>query len=662
MSTWAVSISLGPVQRFIAAGRRSRDLWWGSTWLSELTWRLALVAVELPGVKGSVLPDKKRIERIVADRQQPPRFDRGYGGRVSNHLQLTVEAAADAAIQQVAQDLLEAASRGLAWIVCESFEEGKRQLTEAQCTALIDPNAWDEQISGILDGDFLEFFAAWAEVQLQKDSEDPVREAFKDADEHLQAVKMNRTFDAPIWTKPGRQKSHLDPGRDSVLLHHKSEHPHASRERRARARLGLSDGEHLDALGLARRVASFGPWAPRCEDLPVLPFPPVSRMAADPWLRGLGEDQLLPLRMVLAQAAKGDKAAFSAWCSLTCDPNETVEQKSSIQQLISKHLYPFDASILFDDGIATARAELGRLGLDDAPLKAVAAELNRLKEELASGVPEPYYAVLAMDGDGVGAALMNAKEQKAFLGFVKQLDKYADLVIRDDEAQSLRTHQGRAFYAGGDDLLGYLPLDHLLAALLDIDALFTREMEGVPGVSVSAGVVIAHVKDDLRAVRQAAQEALDRAKAARRDEGSARGYTCIVERPRSGAAREVCGPTLDLAPRLAGWVLALDQERVSLRTPEMLDSLADLQDEDAGISDTHPSILLAKGRALQQIRRDGGKDNPLLLKRIGAIKRWSDVRALAEELRIAARLHRSWQQGGERRAPLTATKTTRGAE
>lgn len=640
MSTWAVSISLGPVQRFIAAGRRSRDLWWGSTWLSDLTWRLARFATTLPGVQSVPLPDGGRVSRIEANRRQTSTFDRGYGGRVSNHLHLLVQATSGAEVARCVEAIQERAREILAEILEASLQAGKRQLTGGQPRALIDDVAWRSQLDAIRQGDFLEFFGAWAECA----GTDP-RSTFFKADQHLQAVKMTRTFDAPTWSQAGRQKSHLDPGRDSVLHHHQPGHPDSKAEQRARARLGIGDGEHLDALGFARRVACFGDDAPRCEDLPVLPFPPVSRMAADPWLRGLSKEApeaLRALREALGDAA-GDGSTFSAWCSLTCDPDKTVEHQPTIRRLVHAHIYPFDASILFDDGLTTARAELRRLGLDDG-LGGVKDALSKVMST-AKGGPEPYYAVLAMDGDGVGAALMKAADQAAFSRLVKRLDEYADCVIRDGHPLSLRAHQGRAFYAGGDDLLGYLPLDHLLPALTNIDALFTQKMGGVPDVSVSAGVVIAHVKDDLREVRQAAQEALDRAKSARRDDDSDRGYTCIVERPRSGVAREICGPTRDLVPRLAGWVRALEAERISLRTPQLLDELARLQDDKANIPDNHAAVVLARGRILQQIHRDGQGADPHLVNRLLRTTRWSEVRALAEELRISARLHRSWRQG-----------------
>ena len=36
MKPWLLAISIGPVQEFIAAARKTRDLWFGSTMLSEV--------------------------------------------------------------------------------------------------------------------------------------------------------------------------------------------------------------------------------------------------------------------------------------------------------------------------------------------------------------------------------------------------------------------------------------------------------------------------------------------------------------------------------------------------------------------------------------------------------------------------------------------------
>src|SRR5215510_8856706 len=47
--TYLHAIAIGPVQEFIASARRSRDLWFGSWLLSELSKAAAKAIVEQPG-------------------------------------------------------------------------------------------------------------------------------------------------------------------------------------------------------------------------------------------------------------------------------------------------------------------------------------------------------------------------------------------------------------------------------------------------------------------------------------------------------------------------------------------------------------------------------------------------------------------------------------
>ncbi len=47
---FVLALSIGPVAHFIAAGRRSRDLWYGSTWLSKTTIEVAKYLRDQPHV------------------------------------------------------------------------------------------------------------------------------------------------------------------------------------------------------------------------------------------------------------------------------------------------------------------------------------------------------------------------------------------------------------------------------------------------------------------------------------------------------------------------------------------------------------------------------------------------------------------------------------
>lgn len=62
-TSWLLQISVGPVQEFIAAARRTRDLWFGSSMLSEIS-KAAAKAVKdaeaeliFPEPNGDLKPD-----------------------------------------------------------------------------------------------------------------------------------------------------------------------------------------------------------------------------------------------------------------------------------------------------------------------------------------------------------------------------------------------------------------------------------------------------------------------------------------------------------------------------------------------------------------------------------------------------------------------------
>jgi CRISPR-associated protein Cmr2 len=70
--------TLGPVQDFIAAAKRCRDLWFGSWLLSELSKSAAQAVAQYPGVGHGAL-----IFPYVAD-PQTPRARHWYVGRKQN--------------------------------------------------------------------------------------------------------------------------------------------------------------------------------------------------------------------------------------------------------------------------------------------------------------------------------------------------------------------------------------------------------------------------------------------------------------------------------------------------------------------------------------------------------------------------------------------------
>lgn len=630
MPTYHLDISIGPVGDFIAGGRRSRDLWWGSTWVSECTRAVALALAERDDVQ-LVVPSPKRLDEIdeigLLDAFKDPALGRRFhGGRIANHIRATVEAESSAALATLVASLKTTAHKHLADILAACKTRGESRIGTARFAQLVDLELWDRQLAAVRSGDFLELGAAWA-----LDA--------KRAGRLLAASKSTRRFGAPAGDASGRPKSHLDLGRDSVLR--KDLH-------QVRGSLGLGHDEQLDAIGLARRIAAFAEDdAPK---LPVLPFPPISRVAVDPWLATVERhhgDTLKRLQVALHRARNDD--TFSLWCSAAVDPEHDLATPREQQT------FPFDASLLLEDGPATLRALVTRTfpGHPQDHLNRVAEHVRVLHAARGLGPPPGYYALLAADGDRVGQVLDQLHKHEV-PHLVDALDEFADAAARH-----ICQHHGRAFFTGGDDVLAYVPVDVLLwhpgdgdrGLLEDLADLFDRHVNGAlarlgkaPDASLSFGVAIAHVKDDLRAVRRSAQDALDDAK---RHKGPSKAGPAlsIRERVRSGEERSCTGMLAGLASDLRHWVDLCHIGELSQRSAHHLlelHAMFSTRHEDDADDDGGGHLGLALARASESLRRrrrdaEPGPAAPLAL-RLKGLQTWRDVRTLAHELLLAERI------------------------
>lgn len=130
-----------------------------------------------------------------------------------------------------------------------------------------------------------------------------------------------------------------------------------------------------------------------------------------------------------------------------------------------------------------------------------------------------YYAMLMLDGDHIGSAIKHA-DQKKLEQISGQMATFSSQIaaneIQRDEIQ------GELIYSGGDDLLAVLPLATALQGALNVNTTFTKLFAEVnkgqkEPITCSAGLVIAHYKEDMRLVLQAARKAEKRAKDGGRD-------------------------------------------------------------------------------------------------------------------------------------------------
>ena len=206
-------LSIGPVQGFIAAARKTRDLWFGSHLLSEIS-KATAMAVEKCGGK-LIFPGDANLE------------DKNVS--VANVVLAEVESDP----KSVADRAKKAAET--CW---KKFAEDAKQkvLDLANSKNVLREKHWDNQIN-----DFLELHAAWVPFQEDyKNNRDRVMRL-------LAGRKACRDF-LPATGEHGLPKSSLDGARETVL---EKELPATFRQN-----LHIRDGEQLDAIGVVKRFAN----------------------------------------------------------------------------------------------------------------------------------------------------------------------------------------------------------------------------------------------------------------------------------------------------------------------------------------------------------------------------------------------------------------------
>jgi CRISPR-associated protein Cmr2 len=350
-------------------------------------------------------------------------------------------------------------------------------------------DVWNEQVEEVL-----EFYAVWAPVDGDyKASRHTVEKA-------LAARKNLRDFAPWRHDRTGAPKSSLDGGRVSVLK--------ADRNSPEFKRLRISDGEQLDAIGLIKR-AGFEPEQ----------FVPLVNIAAGAWLRAAAE----LVGEELAGVCNGCK--------------EMGIPAVSRPDLPAVELLPFDASVLYPSRWAALFKELDREEVGAEAARQWGQEnvrpLLRRMREAGKGEPPSYVACLAADGDDMGETIDCLEEPEANRAFSRALAGFPEDARQIVEQE----HRGSLIYAGGDDVLAFLPAATAPECAAALARAFRKRLEkdlsgNVPTLSVGIGV--GHVIEQMSLLLELAREAEREAKKQKDKDALA-----IVVDKRSGGERRL---------------------------------------------------------------------------------------------------------------------------
>ncbi len=151
-----------------------------------------------------------------------------------------------------------------------------------------------------------------------------------------------------------------------------------------------------------------------------------------------------------------------------------------------------------------------------------------LNTDFDEKVPEeqPYFAVLIADGDKMGQLIANKKTPSEHRELSRQLANFA----RKAKDVVENGYSGMAVYAGGDDLLAFLPVTNAVSCAREIYDLFHDEV----GNNLSAGIAVAHYRQPLSITLEAARAAERKAK-------EKRNSLAVTLQTRSGSPTTITG-------------------------------------------------------------------------------------------------------------------------
>jgi len=546
-------ISIGPVQEFIASARRSRDLWYGSWLLSELSKAAALHLATTCGVEKLIFPAVDSLDKLAPAQITNDPED------VLNVANKVVAIVPDKEIvETVATDVEKAVCtrltglRDKAWgKVRGPFED--RTLAEAQVDAL------------------LEF--VWAAVHYNE--EEGYKQARDTCEALLAARKVTRDFAQMVGT--AQPKSSLDGLRESVIPEGKypnREDSDDARNEKIKAlydEYGAGRAERLSGVDLLKRKGSWG-----------VRFPSTSHIAALPFLALLGEGRLDKLA-----------ALAKALSDIGVKIDERKENDSNAPDDAPLH----DLSFLFNSRLTDSP-------LNEAKLKE-AREVQSIffRDHTNKREPLPYYALLQADGDRMGVAIDHQTTDEGHKRISGALARFANQV-----RAIVSKHQGALVYCGGDDVLAFLPLHTAVECAKDLATTFAHEEDGLGkfkdengnAPTLSAGLVIVHHLEPLSDALHLVREAERKAKTPGMGDRNA---LAITLSKRGGADRTIWDKWGAMDARLTDFVALHRRDQIPDGAAYDLGRIADEMGLEEGMAPDDPLMKAARGEAVRILKR-----------------------------------------------------------
>ena len=554
-----LSLSLGPVQKFIEAARSVRDLWSGSAILSWLTFQgirpvldtLGPTALAYPALRGNPLMDLWLRDQAGLDVVPPPLEASRRSPSLPNRFVALVPWGSDGAqalsLADACADAVRTAWRRLADDVygclhlqlsdigpvgpdwARRWQEQVDSFFEIKTSVLPARDMTDRALARLIGGTD-SFDDVWPEASKARGLADAIPPDERPGYDQRAAGRWQAQLEASArLMEAQRSVRHVpetptvlpgdaSPPKCSLLGSYEQMGPSGLDDSRkfweqAPEKIGsvdgvrLRSGERFSAVALCKRFAAPTTLARELQLDPAdLRFPDTATVAAAEWLAkaGIERDQKWNGRW-LHQKSPNDAEAGET------PPPASVWQQ--IQQERKQNPPPAYYAILMMDADNMGQWLKG----DKAP---------QVREVLHPKLVRYY------EGRGEkGTAGLNAKRPVGpalHASISEALNHFASHIAPD----IVEKHTGTMIYSGGDDVLAVLPIRHALACADELRRAFRGEDGDIPGwtqvherhylamgdrATLSAGIAFVHYMQDLRLALDAARKAEKDAKSAGRN-------------------------------------------------------------------------------------------------------------------------------------------------
>lgn len=469
-----------PVQSFVAQARRTRDLWAGSYLLAWLAGQAMNAIIEdggeilMPSVEGDALMSAIKKPETASQQAKslgtlPNRFTaRLPDDRDPNAYALTIQAK----WQQVAE------------AVYNRINTGKTPVNKG---------FWDRQIKHHWEfawavGDDSALLDTRKNLRLPR----PTQEGGEKCTVCGERQELSESCESPPF-KPNRKRS-----RDWWAALPESD-------------LDLRENERLCAVCLTKRL--FPLVAKDALGWPVERYyPSTAYLAAIDWLDKVLEAAKHPKSAEATRIAANNLVDAAKKLRLYNSEYNT-KIKSLLENIhnsgIDENLIKLDGDVFYLASIAAD--QLQKRGSNACLATAEKQKLSKALKDLHKAVGSeatPFYALLLMDGDGMGKLLANRDDKErgsistALGKFTKQV---SDIVYQNN---------GKLIYAGGDDVFALLPVSTAIGCAAQCRSAYQQVFTGLSdeiktSSTISAAIQFAHQNLALSVVVQDAHRLLD---------------------------------------------------------------------------------------------------------------------------------------------------------